>query len=486
MKSEQTIWTTIPQDKREGSITKEKLSGLSLPGAIKPQDLKGVHKPGFHGILISPPDTPGFDKIESEVWKISGLKESDGTSYLTGPALSGLSLFELLNTNTFNEDHLRLLLAALIFLDDPNQPDRGIGTFSKFSAVGTFFTDAGKVLLLPDEILNRVLTLQGRESTRWEEVLSNTSLTGIDNLVFGWSVLAYILHKGSSPFPLEGEEKELYILRGFFEPLEISTPELNQEFTATIHTGLKEPSKVDRRELQTLFINLYSNQSFKTILTEETAALIREGAQKIYRRQQAQYSGKRFFRRKGSLLLVSVVTAGLIIGIIYTILSGVLAPPMTRGWPQEDVVTGFYRAINELDVEIVDDCETNKAGKRRVDMVSNLYAISRIRMGYEMVNPYINAEEWVNTRPDLRLDVGEQLYGIRNLNVQRLTEDSFRVTYEEWTSAYPEGIEPSEEKADPIIIGRAITEELKLVIKRDAWMISELKEIQNLKLDAPH
>jgi len=60
------------------------------------------------------------------------------------------------------------------------------------------------------------------------------------------------------------------------------------------------------------------------------------------------------------------------------------------------------------------------------------------------------------------------------------------VTYEEWTSSYAKDIDPSNVETPPIISGELKTEELKLIMKREAWMISELREIKSLKLDSPN
>ena len=399
MPSKPALWQTLPGDT-------EPLLGIPLPGALKPLDLKGVYQPGINGLIFQEPEK----NKPVQIWKIEGLKTQGGIHYLTCESKPGTSLFNLLMTGNFTAHHLKLLLSAINQITTGPLPVTK-GHFTQLSASGTFFTDDGGLLLLPDEIIEGVIPLLRGESPLWDEALKNPVKTGPANLLFGWAVLAYRTFTGAMPFPLEGEEKVLPLIRGFFEPVTLKQPGLNSRLVETIHAGLSAPENVNIPELASLFAGLIGSDNFFDTVSEDEKEKRRAAAKRSYSRAAAGYTRKRFIRRKGSLTLI-LIAGGLLLGsLLYTFLSGFFAPPLTRGWSQDAVVAGFYHGINDLDLETVDACETNKAGKSRVDLVTNLYAISRMRMGYEMKNPYINAERWVEERPSLLLEPGEQLYG---------------------------------------------------------------------------
>ena len=476
MKNDERLWHTISEEDMETLI------GLALPGAVKPLDLRSVQRPGLHGKLIR----KNAGETASEPWKIAGLKNHQGINYLTGTALEGQSLFEIIKKDAVAPSLLSLMLAGISEVRKERKADNREGNFSRFSAAGTYFTSDSKILLLPEGILEGVLPLQRGESQKWEEALTNPTLKDDENLIFGWAVLAYRYFTGKDPFPLDGEEKELPMIRGFFPPVFLEMPELNEKLAEFIEQGLKSPGEVDLTALTDLFQELLENGRFTEPLTEDETAGRKETAEKNYRRDRAAYQGKRFFRRKGTLIMILIGAAAVIGGLAGTILSGVFAPPVTLGWTQEEVAEAFYRGINTLDVELVDGCVTGKAGKNRVNMVTSLYAISRVRMGYEMVNPYINAEEWAE-RQDPELEEGEQLYGIRNLKIKRLAENTFQAEYEEWVSYFEDNPDTALEikAGPPLVEGTLIREELELVIKRDAWVIAEIRRTSEEKIEEP-
>lgn len=125
-----------------------------------------------------------------------------------------------------------------------------------------------------------------------------------------------------------------------------------------------------------------------------------------------------------------------------------------------------------------------KAGKERNDQVIHLFAISRIRLGYEGVSPFVNAEEWL-TREDRHLEPGEVLYGIAGLSLEELEENRFRATYQEWSALPPEDSENQQAGGTLIIKGQRVTEELTLEWTREAWLISRIEVIDSRDIPYP-
>ena len=60
-----------------------------------------------------------------------------------------------------------------------------------------------------------------------------------------------------------------------------------------------------------------------------------------------------------------------------SILKGVLAPRVTRGFTPREVVQAFYSSMNKLDQMTMGACVIDGAGKGEINEVTNLYVISR-------------------------------------------------------------------------------------------------------------
>ena len=172
--------------------------------------------------------------------------------------------------------------------------------------------------------------------------------------------------------------------------------------------------------------------------------------------------------------MAALVAAAVLGGVGGTVLRGIFGPPMSRGWEPREVVTAFYRGINDLNFELVEGVTADKAGKNRATQVLNLFTTSRIRLGYEGASPYVNAEDWL-ARGDPDLQPGEILYGIADLALEELGENRFRATYQEWNTLFQEDGENGGAEPGRLIRGRQITEEILLEWRRKAWLIVEIR-----------
>lgn len=201
--------------------------------------------------------------------------------------------------------------------------------------------------------------------------------------------------------------------------------------------------------------------------------MIQETAEKTARRRENRFGWKGFFRKKGTLT-VGIAAGIILLGtVLFPILSGALAPPLTRGMEPRQVLETYFNGINSLDVTVTQGCVDGKAAKDRINTVMNLYAVSRVRMGYEGRSPFVSAPDWL-ARPDRTLKEGEMLFGITGLEIRPLSENRFHVLYREWSSFY-EGNEGEQNLSPALMIqGAEIEEEYRLIWKREAWLISEI------------
>jgi hypothetical protein len=129
-------------------------------------------------------------------------------------------------------------------------------------------------------------------------------------------------------------------------------------------------------------------------------------------------------------------------------------------------VETFFRSVNTLDHERMQDCVAGRAGKPLIDQVINVYVMSRVQMGYEGRSSIRSAEEWDRAgRPAVRPP--ESVFGITDLDIRPLeagAESSFRVSYRFWTPDPDQGT-----------VSREVQERVSLRRQGGAWVIFRIE-----------
>jgi hypothetical protein len=144
------------------------------------------------------------------------------------------------------------------------------------------------------------------------------------------------------------------------------------------------------------------------------------------------------------------------------------------------VVETFYGSFNTLDHTTMEACVINKAGKSDIDLVTNVFVISRMRQSYDFADGTISPEVWLERGGQPTIQI---IFGVSELKLTAVDADdrdgevSYRVSYRLWGSE-PEGEEAVELTAEitPVLPqGTALTDEVRLVRYRDAWRIAEIQ-----------
>ncbi|MDR1901973.1 MAG: hypothetical protein LBQ88_06815 [Treponema sp.] len=194
-------------------------------------------------------------------------------------------------------------------------------------------------------------------------------------------------------------------------------------------------------------------------------------------------STKRFLRRNRTAIAVTfgaVLLAALISG---SIIRNWMELPTTKGMTEEEVVSTYYGAFGTLDHTLMQACVINKAGKGDIDMITNLFVMSRVRMAYETTGAgMIPAQQWIDEGSP---PTEHTVFGVSGLGITELsrgdTETRCRVFYTLWAPArYFQSSEemPLEENpAAPVPqmpVGTSYTDEVTLTFYRGAWRISAI------------
>lgn len=468
--------------------------GMPLLAAPLPEGLKPLH---LKALAPSGEKLIWFFKGEVKHLPLEGWRRLDETTFLILPLFEGRSASPC---PPFPGEKERMdLMSALAALEE-YADQNGAGAEDPFlkelmgsplQPGGIVFPEPGGVAFLRPSFAAAFLGVTGRTGPFWD--LSSPSLPPSRQTAFSAALLIYRSLTGQDPFLGDEEARRERINKKIYLPLEYFIPALPQDFSRWITDALEgDPRpKPSFREGFSLLEEagrlLPPGTDIKTAPPTEGESR-RLTALKRFEKKERILKIQRFFRRRGALVAVVLAIIAGVAAVAAPMVTGALAPPLTRGWEPEEVVRGFYQGINDLDPELLDGVTAGKAGKQRRDQVTSLFAITRIRLGYEGVSPQISARDWVagGQRP---LKSGELLYGISALVVRRIEENRFLATYREWTSEAeePSPAPPGDGEEGPAaalaVSAWEITEELSLERIRDAWMITGISQVSRQRID---
>jgi len=437
-----------------------------------------------------------FFQGEVRYLPLEGWRRIDETTFLVLPLFEGRSAS---GCPPFPGRHeINTLMGALAALEEyadqkaGNTEDSFLKELlaSPLQPGGIFFPEPGGVAFLRPPFAAAFLGVTGRTGRTWD--LSSPSLPPPGQTAFSAALLLYRSLTGQEPYRGDDEERRERITKNIYLSPEYYLPSLPEDLSRWITAAL-EGNPRPKPSFGEGFSLLEGAQRF---LPPESGAETdppaegesrRLAALRRFEKKERTLKIHRFFRRRGALVgLVMAIIVG-VAAVATPMISKALAPPLTRGWEPEEVVRGFYEGINDLDPEILDGVTAGKAGKQRRDQVTSLFAITRVRLGYEGVSPQISARDWVagGQRP---LKTGELLYGISDLQIRQAGDNRYVATYREWTSEAEEHSSgpprPGEEETDTIltVAGWEITDELILEHLRDAWMITEIRQVSRERI----
>lgn len=427
---------------------------------------------GSPGWLVAPPSI--------REWRFEGITERAGAAVLYGPWIPGTplaSILELPSKETL--PCLVRLAVALQLLKERRVP------FFPLQADAVLFCDDGSVLFLPSEIMRELRELRTFVSNRdFFDSINNPDLRGENMMSFSLGAIVYRQLTGALPFGGETPEE----LHERMRKLEILAPE---------ETVPGVPLKLSRMVMASL--GRSRGGAFPTLeeWVDVLQALDRDGAlgrlprpaglaasseaEARRRSSQSRFRRRVFWERNWRTALIIAGVAVVVAAGLGSVLKGVLAPRVTRGYAPRKVVETFYSSMNRLDTMTIQACVVNGAGKAEINEVTNLYVISRVSMGYEGRSSVVAADEWDKAgRPPI--PPTRTLYGVTGLTiVQEKPEPSpvFLATYDKWTPLPATEEAGSNQPAGPRYESHAVMDRVSLRKDRGDWVIFRIERLQN-------
>jgi hypothetical protein len=437
------------------------------------------------GYIVGPGETV-------EPWRPGGVVEREGTMVIWGPDFDGEGLDKLAGDDTKKEkalDALRFWIKGRLLLENQESPPFPWPAGALAAASGD-----GTILFPPERILRRILEAAGDDlwlagAASWV----HPDLSGGEAAAYAAAAMLYRIFCGTGAF----QNPDIDVVRqdmreGVFVPARLLTPGLDGDLARLLdetlapvryfsQKGTKRPGLGALAEILGA-PGSRGTASYIRELTREEQVKVNNELEQFQRKKGVTVKTKRFLVRNTAIITGCLIALVVLALSVNSILSGRANMPNTRGMNPREVVETYYGAFGTLDHTLMEACVTNKAGKDDIAMVSNLFVMSRVRMAYEMNNPVISAQEWLD---DGGLPTDQTVVGITGMDLTELDTDpedgevSFHASYTLWlpgtSSEIPEQTEPAPEDFKALPQGILYQDELRLVLRKGLWLIGEIQ-----------
>ena len=435
-----------------------------------------------------------FPNGNVDVWQSGGVArlghESAETMVIWGPLFPGERLTESIRSNDKDKalDALRFWLKAGIVLEDKIS---GQAEFA-FKCTGAFiitkendFFPLGTVFFPPAIFYDWSLEAEEEQAALDDERYKHPDLENHNGISFCAGTMLYRIFCGVDAFNDDNKD-DLHrdIREAVFLPPNLALPALDPEMSSLISRsiGLKtiggelyeRPGTAEIIE----FIGPPASRQITTwlrILDEKE--IIKNDAEKArYLKKSAlAVKTKRFVTRNKIIIAASLIGLMLIMPFMTEMFRN-RSKLITKGMSPVEVANAYYNAFGELDHALMEGCLTGKAGREDIDLVINLFVISRVRLAYEInTQSFISAQKWIDEGSPATEKI---VFGVTDLKLSGFSTDgaNARLTaeYVLWKPNY------NDEENSTIPEGNACIDELDFIFKKGVWLISNIRRFIQL------
>jgi hypothetical protein len=424
-----------------------------------------------------------------------------------GPSFPGVNLDSLIRTSVEDQskkdsalDAIRYWLRAQAFLKEDSIVYPGAaGVLIVCNTTDPNFP-AGTVLFPPERLVKRAIEASGDVEVLHAQQWVHPDLKGKESISFSAAAMAYAVFGGAIPFASEQALKDGDLLlqdmhEGVFIPLRLISPGLDNELTQAISSAMepiKPKGEIKIRPAPDIIRSLLGDPGSRNIASwytpvgEEERLKINNELEQYRRKKDFTVKTRRFVIRNTTIIVVclaAVIGTALAVRGYFQRLADM---PNTIGMTPVEVVTTYYGAFETLDHEMMEACIYGKNAKLDIDIVLNLYVLSRTRMAYEGSQVQVSAREWVeHGSPQTDLTV----FGVTDLTLTPMGgsegqgEIILEARYKLWMPAsffggsedLPSDAElMSDNYVPPPPQSINYIDRLELSLVKDAWRITEI------------
>ena len=185
-----------------------------------------------------------------------------------------------------------------------------------------------------------------------------------------------------------------------------------------------------------------------------------------------------FLRKKGTLIAVITVVVVVIACIVGYYIKLAITPPTTAGSTKAEIVSAYYKALNELDISGLEDSLARGCNSPDSLQVISLTVTAKTRLAYENVEAIITPEKWIEDDMGA-ITQGGMVYGVTNLEIEEISGLEV-IAHFDFYCAYEaeDGASFTESQSSSQIAKYRKAVKFSFVKKKDWLEISEIEEVE--------
>jgi len=409
-----------------------------------------------------------YSSDQFQQWKITGFASFEGTiiaygSWLDNPVVMTESLYTLEQPVA-----LPMLGTLLEVMDHQNNP---LPLPEAFSSLQFIITSTG-ILQLPNDMVQLIEhMLEPAERLRVvDPYLAVQSAPGLA-LHTGLAVLLYRIISDEFPFEQSQElSSNVRKIAGLYVPLALHRISLDKADEAFIEANLSGTPKVPAfADWLAVLKHLQANPPQKS--DTETAAFLARRTQ--YQKRITKLARREFWRKRGPRVALIAAAALFVLSVPFAGIGALFKESLIKGLQPQQIVDGFYAAVNRLDIAYMEDALNNKT--QTVGLYNEteiMAATEKARIAMEERIVLLNPKDWVK-KGALEIPGHLMVFGHDKLMIQKIDSNEttvhYNVTYE-WYNSMTTNMNP--QKFIPIAHQRHDT--VVLTRSEEGWFISSL------------
>lgn len=292
-----------------------------------------------------------------------------------------------------------------------------------------------KILFLPQGLYkNTVSGLSTSDYYEEEGAWINQTIYNLPAICFERAVFVYKLLTGSFPYAnIDQIERNADILDQNFLPLEMAIDGIDLQLAKEVNKALKLNSNVvnipGKKKKGKNSEDLKPNPDFPMELLDQAWKLSKEQkaktkntdfeekAQAYMKRKKSQITTKRRIRRNTAKIGVGIALAIVLAILISNTIKTNQGQYYTKGLTSTQTIQAFFMGINAKDVTMISNFVKGKKPQNYVDMVSQIYVLSKQRKIYDKDNGFASPENWLLFSINAEKYDMSGLYGVTQLKI---------------------------------------------------------------------
>ncbi len=435
-----------------------------------------------------------FPDGRSSDWNWYGMAEKDGLLCIKGDPL----VLRKLTDDLFNAPERTPSSAAFrrystLLYSGFSYAEAESGSCTPSDLHGFFFVMEDEMisaLLVLPSILRDVLSSNSETDENQLppvrlSVTGRVPVSGSDTAAFSTAACMYRKITGTNPFPdhpFSSPSERARLCGALIHP-----DFLSSAYMPLLDRVLSLPAALEKRGTYSMAGVRESLDRFTAFLKGESEDLSSgELSGDLELRRSAPLRRRIFYRRNrkkilaGALILASLV---LVSSFFFNLFFRTLP---TEGLSALEVAELFYESRNSLDHESLDATLSGSTGSSILNEITNLFVISRVRLGYEGSEALVSAREWLEDGAP-PVPEGKMLYGLAGVDMRREKSGEEHVRFK---SSYLRLVPASQENGDGDNSGGTLQYEIVLVeevlnleFNGKRWVISGIIPVSSTAMD---